>query len=162
MFLCFTFCARCGTGQRGRRGSFIGRHGPRGSFSTWHVWWLCQVNNKSLFNEVNRYFFIYFKYSLVYFFLFPAVFLPCSGSVMLTKGHTVLQRDSTDSSVLFIPLWWLDFPPLNHKHLHVLLNNTLVSYFCLSVKRLTCSFSALSRELGTGDRPGLIKTHFKE
>lgn len=66
------------------------------------------------------------------FLHFPAVFLPCSGSVMLTRGHTVLQRDSTDSSVLCIHLWWSHYTLLDHKHQYVLLNNISTSFFFLS------------------------------
>lgn len=59
----------------------------------------------------------------------PAVFLPCSGSVMLTRRHTVLQRDSTDSSVLCIHLWWSHSTLLHHKHQYVLFNNISTSFF---------------------------------
>lgn len=35
-----------------------------------------------------------------------SVFLPCSGSVTLTRGHIVHQRDSTPSLVRYTLLWW--------------------------------------------------------
>lgn len=106
--------------------------------------------------------FVLFSFILTKDFLhLPAVFLPCSGSVMLTRGHTVLQRDSTDSSVLCIHLWWSHFTLLDHKHQYLLLNNiSTFFFFCLSVKRLTCCFSTLSRKLRTGDTPAEIKAHF--
>lgn len=52
------------------------------------------------------------KKSKIFFFLSDILFLhllaaspPCSGSVMQTRGHTVLLRDSTPSLVLYTPLW---------------------------------------------------------
>lgn len=102
-------CARCCTGQRSRGRPFSGGHGPGDAFSTRHLWWLHQVKNKAYLmwkrNEdfsgfiLNNNKFWLFLYSL-------AVSLPCSGSVMLTREHTVLQRDSTPSLVHYTHLWW--------------------------------------------------------
>ena len=39
-------------------------------------------------------------------FYCSSVSLPCSGSAMLTRGHTVLPRDSTPSLLPFTLLWW--------------------------------------------------------
>lgn len=91
--------------------------------------------------------FVPFSFILTKDFLhLPAVFLPYSGSVMLTRGHTVLQRDSTDSSVLCIHLWWSHFTLLDHKHQYVLLNNISTSFFLsFSQEAHVLFFSSIQR-----------------
>lgn len=49
---------------------------------------------------------IHFESVFYSFFCCGAVSLLCSGSVTLTRGHTVPQRDSTPSLVHYTPLWW--------------------------------------------------------
>lgn len=42
----------------------------------------------------------------LYFIYLLKASLPCSGSAMQTRGHTVLPIDCTPSSVLYTLLWW--------------------------------------------------------
>lgn len=90
-------------------------------------------------------------------FYCSSVSLPCSGSAMLTRSHIVPRRGSTPSLQLFTRLWWgfMNVVNINSKYPDCIFCNedfySLHLALCLSVKRLTCCFSVLSRELRTGE-----------
>lgn len=98
-------CSRCCSGQRSR-GRPAGRgHGTGDAFSPRDLWRLHQVRRRtpSYVGENSK---ISFSFSDILFLHLLAASPPCSGSVMQTRGHTVLLRDSTPSLVLYTPLWW--------------------------------------------------------
>lgn len=91
------------SGQRGWGRPFGRGHGTGaavspGGFRRLHQVWRT-IYKKCIF------WFLCLSLTLYFIYLLKAS-LPCSGSVMQTRGHTVLPIDCTPSLVLYTLLWW--------------------------------------------------------